>query len=155
MITFHSGQISKKEETKISGLLCELIDIYSDFYITRDNIRLYLKENQELLFDSLKKGNKIAYHEEYGIAIVDGYADNAKRKYVKILAKDVKSAFKLLRVINSNIKDTLYAKIKKKNPILQSFKNNYFEFKGSRGMEILLIREVKYGNNVSRTKNKN
>lgn len=141
MINFHNGgKLSKKVESEISGLLSEFTDIYSDFFITRDNIRIYLKENSDLLFESLKQGNKLAYYSE-GIALIDGYADNAKRKYVKILSKDVKSASKLLAIINFHIKDTLFCKIKKTNPILQAFKDNGFRFKGSRGAEILLIKE--------------
>jgi len=145
MIIFKSGQLNKKEQLEISILLDEIIDEYSDFYLTRDNIRLYIKDNKDILFDSLQKGNYIAYTQN-GIAIIDGYADNAKRKYVKILSRDIKLADKLLTIINANIKDILFCKLKKKNPILEVFKNNGFEFKGSRGLEVLLTKENRYGN---------
>ena len=152
MIIFKSGQLNKKEQLEISILLDELIDEYSDFYLTRDNIRLYIKDNKDILFDSLQKGNYIAYTQN-GIAIVDGYADNAKRKYVKILSKDIKLTDKLLTIINANIKDILFCKLKKKNPIIEVFKNNGFKFKGNRGLEILLTKENKYGNTNKQTKN--
>ena len=138
----YKSQLSKKEELEISGILSEIIDEYSDFYLTRDNIRLYIKDNIDILISSLKKGDKIAFSYEEGIAVVDGYSDNANRKYVKILARDENSANKLLKVLNHNIKDILFAKIKKNSPLLKIFKNNGFKFKGSRGLEELLIKET-------------
>lgn len=146
MIIFKKSTLSKKEEAEIRGILAEITDEYSDFYVTRDNIRLYIKDNPEILINSMKKGNRIAFADEIGIAIVDGYADNAKRKYVKILANSPKKAEKLLYIITKNVNDSLFTKLKKNNPLVKMFSNNNFKFKGNRGEEILLNKE-KYNDN--------
>lgn len=144
MIKYKFGQLKREEEFQISCLLEEITDIFGDFYITRDNIRIFIRENKELFFDSFKKGNRIVFNDEYGIAFIDGYADNVKRKYLKVLARDEKSANKLIVRINSEVKEELYCKIKKKNPLLKVLKNNGFRFKGDRGEEVLMVKEIKY-----------
>jgi len=151
MIQFGT-QISKKQRKIIENLLQEYTDDYSDFYITQSNLRLFIKENEHLLFEALKKGDKIVFGEE-GIAFVTGWSDKASRKYVKLLIKDTHSANKLLKVLLWNIKTDLYIKIKKNNPLLEILKKNGFYFKGDRGKEILLVRKYRgdiYGNNQNK-----
>lgn len=149
MIEYKSGQLSKKEELQVEKIISSIIDIYSDFYLTKENLRLYIKENIHLLFDCLKQGDKIVYNEEDGIIIVTGYSDKAPRKYLKILAKNDKSAERLLTVMLWNVEENLYIKLKRNNPLikvlqsLDDYKENKFKFriKGYRGNEILLIKK--------------
>ncbi len=135
------GQLNKKEKAELSITLQEMTDIYGDFYITKNNLRLAVKENTDLLYNNLKNGDKIVIGETEGIAIVTGFSDNAPRKYVKILATSNEGANKLIKVLLQNVKCDLFAKIKKNNPIKEVLQNNNFKFVGDRGKEILLGRK--------------
>lgn len=143
------GFPGKKERHEIDIVIDELIDFYGDFYITRNNLRLFIKENIELLYECLKKGDKIAYSNKDGIAFVTGFSDKSKRKYVKILATDVESADRLLKVVSWHINCDLWAKIKKTNPIKNALIKNNYKFCGDRGKELLLCR--KYIPTISKT----
>lgn len=151
MIYFKS-KISKKDKIEISQILEDLADPYGDFYLTKNGKRLYIRENQSLLFSYLNKGNKIAFNDE-GVAIITGYVDKQikiydrktglsrltnSRKYVKILSKDNKIASDLIKFLIWYIKDELFTKIKINNPNKKAFLENGFEFAGGRGKEILL-----------------
>lgn len=137
--------INKREKSIILDLLNELTDIYGDFYITKENIRLFLRENSDLIFSGLKKGDKLVYDlENKGLAFIYGFSDKANRKYVKILAKDENVTQRLLQIINWNLKNIpLWVKVKQKNPIKNVFLKNGYRFQASRGREILLCRQPK------------
>jgi len=137
MITVKS-QLTKKEKNTVLITLQEFSDLYGDFYITKDNLRLFIKENPDVLIECLKKGDIIAFDEQHGIALIIGYSDNASRKYIKLLAKDVQTSEKLIKVLQQAVTEDLYAKIKKNNPIKKALENNNFHFVGDRGKEILL-----------------
>lgn len=136
MIQFKSN-LSKKDKLFIREIIDNVIDEYKDFYITRDNLRLFIKDNLDVFFSCLKQGDKIAFYEN-GIAFITGFSDKAKRKYIKVLAKDKDSASNLLKIVNWNIKIPLFVKIKKYNPIKKAFLDNNYVFKGGRGSEVLL-----------------
>jgi len=135
------GKLKKKEEFQVETLLSELTDYYGDFYITRNNLRLFIKENIHLLFECLSKGDKIVYNDHEGIVLLTGYSDKAPRKYIKILSRDDSSADKLLKILIWQTDCDLWAKIKKNNPIKRVLQNNNFKFAGDRGKEILLKRQ--------------
>lgn len=141
MIIFKSGQISKKEKSIIDNILVEYTDIYKDAYITKNNLRLFLKENSGLMYEGLGKGDKIAFDENLGLIFICGYSDKFPRKYLKILAKNEDSANQLLKILSWNIKEDLYAKIKKTNPIMRVLERNGFRFIKDRGAEALLFRK--------------
>lgn len=141
MVNFKS-RLTQKDKQKIWDFIKETPDIYNDFYITKNNARFFLKENLEVLFDCLKKGDKIAY-DESGIAIVTGFSDDFKRHYIKFLTKDEKTAEDLLRVLSWNLKVTLWVKLKKNNIVINVLRRNGFKWVGSRGQEILLKREYR------------
>jgi len=141
MVNFKS-RLTKKEKEKISSFINEISDFYSDFYITKDNQRLFIKQNLNVLFDNLKNGDKIAYNDE-GIIIVTGFSDNFDRHYIKFLTKDTKTAEDLLKVLSWNLKIDLFCKLKKNNVIINILKENGFIFLGSRGEEILLVRKFR------------
>lgn len=146
MITFKSG-LSKKEKPEVASIISELTDVYSDFYITKNNLRLFIKENMPALFECVQKGDKIAYCPG-GVLIVTGFSDKMPRKYVKILAKDLQTAENLLKVMNWHLDCNLYIKIKKNNPLKSVLMKCGFQFLGGRGKEILLTK--KGAKNVNR-----
>ena len=141
MINFKS-RLTKKEKEKIWSFVEETDDVYRDFFLTKNNIRLFIKENLNVLFENLKKGDKIAY-DENGIVLVTGFSDNFKRHYIKFLTKDSKTAEDLLKVLSWNLDVTLWVKLKKNNYIINILKKNGFKFTGSRGTEILLVRKYR------------
>ena len=126
----------------IKKLLNKLKDPYNDGYITRNNIRYYLRENPDILFECVKNGDKLFYNDG-AIILVFGYSDNADRKYVKLLANDFVYPDDLLYQVCLEVKDELWAKIKVKNPLKFVFEDNGFVFVAGRGAELLLIRKVK------------
>ena len=140
MLTYRTGKLNKKEEQIIRILLEEIPDLFRDFYITKSNVRYFLRENSDLLFEALKSGDKIIYGEE-GIAFITGWSDHSKRNYIKILSKDEKSTSNLLKIVNWHVKSELWAKVKKNNTLFNVLKRNNFIFAGSRGKEILLVKK--------------
>jgi hypothetical protein len=137
-----------REKIDIIILMEELKDFYGDFYLTKNNLRLYIKENLESLFKTIKKGDKVIIGKE-GLAIITGYADHNPRKYVKLLTKDLIVAEKLLKFINWNFEIELYAKLKRNNPLLNSFYKNGFNFCGGRGKEVLIMRKKMENKNAN------
>ena len=138
------GKLSKNDKQLVGIILNEVPDYYNDFYITSDNMRLLINKNPSLLFSNLNKGDKIAFDKD-GIALIIGFSDKSPRKYLKVLAKNKQIAYNLAKVLvewnNNGIE--LYAKLKKTNPLIEIFKELGFEFKASRGKEILLYRIAK------------
>ena len=134
-------QLNKKEKLEIYVLIQSIPDSFGEFYLTKNNLRLFIKENFSHLLSCLKKGDKILFCDD-GIAIVMGWADKNPRKYVKILAKSNGIADNLLKVILWNFnKIDLFTKLKWRNPIRKVFYRNGFEFKAGRGKEVLLLRK--------------
>jgi hypothetical protein len=129
----------KLDKGKIKEILKNLTDFYADFYITKNNLRLFLKENLDLLFEAVEKGDKI-YYVDGGILFVTGFSDNYDRKYLKILTVNSKIAEQLLNGLDE-LKTSLYIKIKKNNPIKEVLESKGFKFYKSRGKEILMIRK--------------
>ena len=134
------SRLIKKEKLQITEMVQELHDYFGDFYITKDNLRLFLKENISLLFDGLKTGDKICYDKE-GIIFVTGFSDKNPRKYIKLLVKNEKAANDLLSTLSWTLKCSLWAKLKVRNPLVEVLKNNNFVYFASRGKEVLLVRK--------------
>jgi ATP-dependent protease HslVU (ClpYQ) peptidase subunit len=138
--------LNKKEKRFVQNVLENNVDLYSDFYVTKDNIRIGIRDNSDILFKYLGKGDVIAYEEdnEAGIGLVTGWSDGSARKYVKILTKDEHLASNLLKIINWSANIDLFAKLKKNNPLIKVFNRAGYSFKGDRGSEILLMRQYIY-----------
>ena len=136
------SRLTKTEKEKISDIILTLSDDYGEFYLTKNNMRLYIRENLEVFFDLLKKGDKICYDTNC-IAIIDGFSDNYKRHYIKFLYKNILAIDNLLQDINWNINEDLYTKIKKNNPLLQILLHHGFVQIGDRGKELLLVKYKK------------
>ena len=118
----------------------------SDFYLTDSNNRVYIED-----FVSLKKLLKnSSYHfvlEENGdysafCLLWKSNGGDKIRYYLKIVAKDTKSANNLLRGFFWNINNIeIFAKINKRHKFLDVFKKYGFKFLGGRGRQILLKRD--------------
>lgn len=134
--------LSKKDESKVKDIVNEIkvpYEIESDFYYTKNRLRLYIRENLPSFFKTLRKGNYIIFCDT-GIAVITGISDKFPRKYVKILS-DTITAKKLLKIIAWNVKTELYCKIKKDNPLKEPLLKNGFRFCAGRGKEILYVRK--------------
>jgi len=144
MIVCKTG-VSKKEKRIIENIFYNTVDLYSDAYITRDNVRISIRENVDIFIKCLDKGDKWIYDldREDGLAMITGTSDKSSRIYVKILTKDLDLANNFLKIIAWNTKTDLYAKAKKNNPLAKIFQKNGYVFKGDRGSEILLCRIYK------------
>lgn len=142
-------------------------DKYSDFYITKDNKRLFLtdlKISKKVFSNCMKCGDKCLIYEENndikGILLLTGFADKFHRKYLKIFAHKEIIISNLIKALNWHYNCNLYIKVKKFNPITEillgtknynscfqtnlnvnRFKGFGFKFKGSRGKEVLLSRQ--------------
>lgn len=140
MIQMKSG-LSKTEISEVRSIICDLQDVHRDFYITRNNLRLFVADNFDIFLDCLKKGDKIAFNEK-GVAIVLGYSDNSPRKYLKILTKELKDVDGLLKIVYWNTKEDLYCKVKNNNPLKDILLKSGFQFIGGRGKEILMVHKA-------------
>jgi len=141
MIKIKKGKLSKKEELTISQILRLIPDFYGEFYDTKSNLRLYLSDNPEVLFQGLTKGNYLIYDtEEKGIILITGYADKFKRKYVKILADNNAIIYKLILMMVLHIKEELFIKVNKHNPVIKILREFGFVFQAGRGKQILMQR---------------
>lgn len=141
MIKIKNSKLNKKEEKLIFNILYEIQDSYLDFYITKDNLRLFIKENVDLLLNATAKGDYIIYDtEEKGILLITGYADKFKRKYLKLIVSDNNVASNLLLMALWDIKEDIYIKLNKLNPLIEILKEFKFEFFAGRGKEALYVR---------------
>lgn len=135
------SRLTAKEKLKITTMIQEIPDYFGEFYITKNNLRLFLKENISLLFEGLNKGDKIIYESNKGIIVVTGFSDNYSRKYIKFLVKNNETANDLLTMLSWNLKVDLWVKLKVRNPLFSVLIENGFEKFKSRGKEILLVRK--------------
>ncbi len=107
-------------------LFCSQRDSFSDFYITKDNKRLFLNNQkiaEKVFNDCLKHGDKSFIFEEdseiKGILLIVGYADKFDRKYIKVFAHEERIISALFKMLAWTIDSDLYLKIRKDNPILK------------------------------------
>jgi len=147
MLRIKSNTLSKKDKEFISYLFYDICDLYADFYVTKSNIRIPLRDNIDVFYEDISKGDKVIYDDESesAVAMISGYSDNANRKYLKILFKSTEAVSNILKFINWHIQgNDLYIKVKKNNPIIKILQQNNFKFRGNRGQEILMCRQARH-----------
>jgi hypothetical protein len=125
------------DKERIEKTLNKLIDYNRDFYITKNNLRLFIKENLDIVLDDLIAGDKIFYTENSVVCVV-GYADKVNRKYLKIVTDTLSEIPKVLFEVFFNTDCDLYIKLKKDNSLIPVLKEFDFVFFGGRGHEVLL-----------------
>lgn len=149
--------LSNSEKWDVSVLVKECSDLYSEFYITKDKLRIFIKENLDVLWNTLKRGDKLVFGEGT-VGIITGFAErqievvdiktNEKkiipsRKYIAILSKGEENANRLLRYVAEKFRTIdLFAKVKKDDPTLKCFYSNGFVFLHGRGKELLLYKKA-------------
>ena len=114
--------LTKQEKLQIAIQIKETPDIFSEFYITQQRLRLSIKSNLDVLFKKLKFGDKVIFGENDAIGVITGFADKQveitdintniskmvpTRKYLVLLAKTPQGANRLLTYLNFVI-DTLF-----------------------------------------------
>lgn len=114
-----------------------------DFYVTNNNLRLPIKDENSLKI-FLKESRNIMITYERGdvlgiIGLWKSIGNGICRYYVKHNSCDEKTADKLLTVFLWNNYRDLYIKIKKSSKFYKVFRNKQFNFKGDRGSQTLLI----------------
>ena len=138
---------------------CQYRDPYSDFYVTKNNRRLFLNNTKvaiEVFNDCLKSGDKCFVKEENdhisAVLLVIGYKDKFDRKYVKMLTKnqdDCRDLFRFLqwqRLSNlfiksrkNNIQFVKYDERLKDNKYTKGYKPSYFARRI--GFRIIVVRD--------------
>jgi protease II len=138
----YKGGLTVEEERNISNSILTAQDEYKDFYITKNNERLYGKKLISTLMKQLRKGDKIIFDDSYkSMLLLVGMAEKSNRIYLKILGDSEKTIANLMMVMFWNINKEIYVKLKKNNPLI-SFLTSffYFSYVGSRDREVLLRR---------------
>lgn len=139
-------KLKGKDINKVLGFLSENEDYYEEWYVTINNQRVFLKDPRVLTkyLKQVKRGEVIlGNYDESGFIYTWGKAEKNQRAYIKVMAKDYAVACQMLENFLCNYKGiNLYTKIKKNNPLKSVFLFFGFTFKGGRGKEILLAREV-------------
>jgi hypothetical protein len=134
--------IPQKKNSFLSLLTYIKDNINSDFYVTENNMR-YIVKDEISLKKLLKECTRVKIVEEHGdvlgiICLWKSEGNGIKRYYIKLNAINEKIADSLLKVTLWNTKEDLFTKIKKNSKFYKVFRNNRFNFSGSRGNEILL-----------------
>lgn len=131
----------------------------SDFYITKNNRRLYLtniKVAKSVFLDCLKHNDKCYIKEDNNlitaIMLITGFKDKFDRKYLKILAKHKDDSRDLFRYLQWQQLKNLFIKSKKDNtnfvkyderlkdnPYTKGYKPSYFARKS--GFQIIAVRD--------------
>jgi len=116
----------------------------NDFYITKNNQRLIIKDYYSLNLFLKESFNIYIYKEKEIQGVIALWKAKVKeivRSYVKLNAIDKKVADKLLDILVSNYNNDLYVKIRKDSEFLEIFKKRRFKFFGDRGSQLLLYRQ--------------
>lgn len=153
-------QINSKDKSNFI-YFCQYRDPYSDFFITKDNKRLYLTNNKNATIafnDCIKHGNKCFIKEENNeikaVLLVVGFMDKFERKHIKVLAKskhDVQDLFAFLKwqdlkdlfmeVKATNTKFVKYDERNKRYKPSYALRRNGFEVIAVRNRHVLLKKE--------------
>lgn len=121
---------------------------YDDFYLTKENQRLFIKEKKSLK-KLLKESHNVFFedrHNNKGIVLIWKSSGGDKtRNYIKLVASNLKEAKGLLTMLLWNYSKELYVKIKKNSPFIEAYKERGFKLIGLRGEEILFCRPSSLG----------
>jgi hypothetical protein len=141
-------RLNSKNKIDVYNFVISSPDRFEDFYVTFNKERKFLKDLK--LIEKLLKYQEVyaLYREELeGLLII--FREKGFRPYLKILSKNSKTDWDLLRFFSWNCFDEIYAKLKLDNPLTRTLqkqnkitKRLIFGFisKGNRGKEILLYR---------------
>lgn len=143
----------KTKDLKNFIYTCQYRDPYSDFYITKNNRRLFLNnlDIAKKVFNDCTKYAEKCYIKEEGnnikaILLIVGYKEKSERKYLKVLAKskkDVKDLFAFL--IWQELPSNVFIKARKTNINLVKFDERTKRYKPTyavrrAGFKIIAVR---------------
>ena len=141
--------ISKRNEYYY--LLEFLNDNYDpDFYFVKNNTRIFINDVKNLR-ELIKTSNYVYCQKEKGlytgiILVRRSKKDLDDRYYVKLIAKDAKTAKDLLTILTWNSTSALYAKVRLNNKFMNVFKNKGFRYFNSLGSQVIFKRDhIDYG----------
>lgn len=139
-------KLKGKDINKLLGFISEEEDIFKEWYITINNKRkfLYNPKVLDIYFRKIKHGEiLLSNYNANGFIFTWGISEKSYRRYIKIIANNTIIAFEMLQeFLEKYGKNNWYVKIKKDNPLKELYLESGFVFKGGRGKEILLAREV-------------
>lgn len=145
-------QITPKDK-KNFVYFCKFRDPHSDFFITKDNKRLFLtnRKNAILAFnDCIKRGNKCFIKEENNeikaVLLVVGFKDKFERKYVKVLAKSKRDILDLFSFLQWQDLTDLFMKVKVSNTNFVRYDERIKRYKPSyvlrkNGFSVISVRD--------------
>jgi hypothetical protein len=134
------------DRKKYPSLLDFIIDCNDeDFYLTKDNNRIYI-ENLQTLRELLRNSRDVYVLEENGeyqaiCLLWKSCGGDKVRYYVKILARNTDATSDILRGFFWHIDVEVFLKVSKKHKFLDIFQKYGFKFIGGRGKQILLKRD--------------
>ena len=132
---------------------CKTRDEFSDFYITKNNKRLFLSNTEiakQVFKECTKYANKCYIKEDNGeikaVLLVLGFKDHFERKYIKILAKTKKDFEDLFTYLQWQKISNLFAKVKNTNTNFVKFDKKINRYKPSyilrkNGFRVIAVRE--------------
>lgn len=145
----------KPKDLKNFVYYCQNRDPYSDFYVSKNNKRLFLNNNikicNSVFNDCLKYGEKCFIKEDNNvikaILLIVGYKDKLERKYLKVLAHskdDVKDLFAYL--IWQKLPPNIFIKVHKTNKYIIGYDQKNKRYTPSyalrkAGFRIIAVRE--------------
>ena len=149
-------KLNVNDKKSYMGLLDFVSTIHdSDFYYTDNNSRIYPTEIYQLkkFFKEAKGVYTLKSKLDYTgvIVLIKSIGGDIERYYIKLLAIDTKVAEDLLTGLIWQYESIdLFVKINKQSKFLNVFKRKNFKFKGGRGTQILLKKDlyIKENNNV-------
>ena len=117
---------------------CQNRDSFSDFYITKNNKRLFLtniKIAKQVFTNCTKYADKCYIKEDNGeikaILLINGYKDKFDRKYIKILSKNKKDFEDLFAYLQWQRLSNLFIKVKNTNTNFVKFDKKIDRYKPS------------------------
>lgn len=128
----------------------------NDFYFTLNNKRIVindLSKLKQLLKESYNTFYECSENKKGIVMIWKSFGGNKERCYVKILADSPQTARDLLTVLLWDYKKDLYVKLRRNSEFFPIFIEKGFEFRGGRGLEVLLITNEAIREKLRRPKN--
>ena len=134
-------RLSKKNVIDVWEFVQRIRDRFQDFYITRDNQRIFL--NDEYLIGKLLDKQEVYSIYDKGIkGLMIVYKEKGYRPYIKILTESRSAESSLIKYLMMNFSEQdLYIKVKKENPLAKYIRYFGFIQQGDRGLEVLLFRK--------------
>lgn len=134
-------RLTKRNTMDVHEFIQKTKDKFEDFYITKNNQRIFLTDlktinkvlEKQIIYSYYDKGVK-------GLMIV--FQEKGYRPYIKLLTESRKAESALIKYLMMNHSEQdLYIKIKKESPLAKYIRYFGFLQQGDRGLEVLLYRK--------------